>query len=114
TEAPSQVPGLQTVPAGCLRQWPCPSHVPSRPQLEAGVAAHADDESSGSPFATNEQMPGAPAALQVLQVSPQALWQQTPSTQKPLWQSPAQPHAWPFALRALPSGVAQDASPASG
>src|SRR3954463_4095999 len=113
TAAPSQVPGLHPVPAGCLRQRPCPSQVPSRPQLDAGVAAHAG-ESSGSPFATKEQSPGALAALQVLQVSPQALLQQTPSTQKPLWQSPAQPHAWPFASRALASGLAQAASPASG
>ena len=113
TAAPSQVPGLHTVPAGCLRQCPCPSHVPSRPQVDAGVAAQAD-RSSGTPFATKEQMPGALAALQVLHVSVQALLQQTPSTQKPLWQSPAQPHAWPFAFRALASAVAQDASPASG
>ena len=44
--------------------------------------------------------------LQVLHVSVQALLQQTPSTQKPLWQSPAQPHAWPFALRGARVAVA--------
>jgi len=83
TEAPLQVPGLHTVPAGCLRQCPCPSQVPSRPQVDAGVASQAP-ESSAAPFATNEQMPGELGALQVLQVSLQAVVQQTPSAQKPL------------------------------
>jgi hypothetical protein len=92
TDAPSHVPALQTVPVGCLRQAPCPSQVPSRPQVDAAVATQAP-ESSATPLGTNEQMPGAFGALQVLHVSPQALLQQTPSTQKPLWQSPPQPQA---------------------
>jgi hypothetical protein len=40
------------------------------------------------------------AVLQDLHVPRQVLLQQTPSTQKPLRQSPAQPHAWPFVLPA--------------
>jgi hypothetical protein len=83
TEAPSHVPDLQIVPAGCLRQWPCPSQVPSPPQLEAGEAAHAA-ESSCIPFGTNEHVPGALWLLHVLHVSVQAVSQQRPSTQKPL------------------------------
>jgi hypothetical protein len=109
TAAPSQVPALQTVPAGCRRHWPWPSQVPSRPQLEAGDAGQAAD-CSGIPLGTKLQTPGALGSLQVLQVSAQALSQQTPSTQKPLWQSFLQPQAWPFARRAPPS-AAQAASP---
>jgi hypothetical protein len=58
TDAPSQVPDLQVVPAGYLRQCPWPSQLPSSPQLEAGDAAQAVD-CSCAPFATNEQSPGA-------------------------------------------------------
>jgi len=38
-----------------------------------------------------------PTPLQVMQVPLQAFSQQTPSTQKPLWQAPAPPQAAPFA-----------------
>lgn len=56
-----------------------------------------------TPAATNEQMPGAEGVLQDLQLSVQALLQQTPSTQKLLLQSVSQPQAAPLALRAPPS-----------
>jgi hypothetical protein len=92
TAAPLQVPGLQTVPTGNLRHWPWPSQVPSSPQVATAETAQAPD-GSGIPLATNEQIPGALWSLQVLQVSAQALLQQTPSAQKPLWQSPAHPQA---------------------
>src|SRR4051812_13678979 len=92
TAAPLQVPGLQTVPAGNLRHWPWPSHVPSSPQVATAETGQAPD-GSAAPLATNEQTPGALWSLQVLQVSEQALLQQTPSTQKPLWQSPPHPQA---------------------
>jgi hypothetical protein len=38
-----------------------------------------------------------PTPLQVMQAPPQAFSQQTPSTQKPLWQSPFPPQAVPCA-----------------
>jgi hypothetical protein len=90
TAAPLQVPGLQTVPTGNLRHWPWPSQVPSSPQVATAETGQAP-ERAGAPLATNEQTPGALWSLQVLQVSAQALLQQTPSTQKPLWQSPPHP-----------------------
>jgi hypothetical protein len=83
TAAPTQVPGLQTVPAGYFRHCPWPSQVPSSPHAATGEAAHAPDFSA-PPFATNEQIPGALWSLHVLHVSAQALLQQTPSTQNPL------------------------------
>ncbi|HET6197644.1 MAG TPA: hypothetical protein VFE12_17915 [Acetobacteraceae bacterium] len=115
TEAPSQVPGSQTVPAGYFRQWPWPSQVPSWPQVAAAEEAHWP-AGAWPPFATNEQIPGALGSLQVLHVSVQALLQQTPSTQNALWQSPAQPQAAPFGRFAPPSTAAQAASmvPLSG
>jgi hypothetical protein len=111
--APSHVPGLQMVPGGYLRHWPWPSQVPSSPQVDTAEAAQVPD-GSVAPLATKEQTPGAPWSLQVLHVPVQALLQQTPSTQKPLWQSPAHPQVWPFALPAPPSAAAQAPSgPAS-
>jgi len=83
TASPLQVPGLHTVPDGNLRQCPCPSQVPSSPQVDACDATQAPDF-SGPPFATNEQIPGALWSLHVLQVSVQAVLQHMPSTQKPL------------------------------
>jgi hypothetical protein len=68
-----------------------------------------------SPAGTNPQMPGEPGVLQALQASVQALLQQTPSTQKPLAQSPGQPQASPFISCIAPvhatTGVSTDASP---
>jgi hypothetical protein len=81
TEAPSHMPGWHSVPVGCLRHFPWPSQVPSRPQLDAGDAAQSLARPL-SPFATKEHVPGAFGPLQVLHVSVQALLQQTPSTQK--------------------------------
>jgi hypothetical protein len=95
SEAPLQVPALQTVPLGYRRQWPWPSHVPSSPQVEAPAAVHVPG-GAATPFAMNVQMPGALWSLHVLQVSWQGLLQQMPSTQKPLWQSRLQPQGCPF------------------
>jgi hypothetical protein len=77
------------------------------------VAAHAA-EFSATPFGTGEHTPGELGALQVLHVSVQALLQQTPSAQKPLWQSPPQLHGCPLGFSALASAVAQAPSLASG
>ena len=81
--APSQVPALQTVPMTCFRHAPWPSHVPSVPQVETSVVGQVDAARGLRPAGTNEQIPIMPWTLQDLQVSVQALSQQTPSTQKP-------------------------------
>jgi hypothetical protein len=98
-DAPSHVPGLHTVPGACLRQAPAPLHDPSRPQVETSALGQTFPDRGGRPFGTNEQVPGDWGVLHALHVSVHAPLQQTPSTQKPLWQSPAQPQAWPFGLR---------------
>ena len=106
TPAPSQVlaalsvplaqpAAWQVVPAACLRQAPAPSHMPSFPQVDA---ASASQSLRGSvPAAADEHVPTLPTAPQVWQVPVQAVLQQTPSTQKPLAQSPLAAQAVPFA-----------------
>ena len=83
TAAPSHMPLPQTVPATYLRQAPCPSQVPSRPQAVASPAGHVAAARGLSPSGTNEQVPMAPGTLHALHVSPHAVSQQTPSAQKP-------------------------------
>jgi hypothetical protein len=89
TESPWHLPGLQTVPATYLRQWPAPSQLPSRPQVDTSELAQVDGVRGGSPAGTNVHTPGALATLQALHVSLHSLLQHTPSTQKPLTQSAA-------------------------
>jgi hypothetical protein len=117
TDAPSHVPALQIVPEPCLRQAPAPLHVPSSPQVEGSDMGQTLGERGGSPLGTNEHVPGDCGVLQALQASPHALLQQRPSTQNPLWQSPAHPHACPLGRRMplvpVQAGAAP-ASPASG
>jgi hypothetical protein len=117
TDAPSQVPALQTVPDAYLRQAPAPLHVPSSPHVEASDLGQTLGERGGSPLGTNEQVPGDCGVLHDLHASPHELLQQTPSMQNPLWQSPAQPHAWPLGRR-MPfvpvHAVTGPASPPSG
>jgi hypothetical protein len=103
TAAPSHVPAWQTVPMTYLRQAPCPSHVPSLPQLSTLVLGHVEAERGVRPAGTNEQVPIEPGTSHRLHVSPHALSQQTPSTQNPDWQSALQPHASPLTARAPPS-----------
>lgn len=95
-----------------------PSQVPSSPQLETSDIGQVAGRRGAPPAGTNPQIPGAPGVLQALQVSVQAVLQQTPSTQKPLEQSPAQPHACPLVLciafvpvQATRAGASADASP---
>jgi hypothetical protein len=57
-----------------------------------------DGDRGGSPPATKTQVPGADVVLQDLQVSVQAVLQQTPSMQNPLAQSALQPHVEPFGM----------------
>jgi hypothetical protein len=73
------------------------------PQVAAVVIGQIVAERGGRPAGTNEHVPIEPLTSQRLQVSPHALSQQTPSTQKPDWQSFAQPHASPVTPRAPPS-----------
>ena len=82
--APSQVPGLHSVPAGYLRQCALAVAGAVEPAGRDGADAAQAADCSGAPFGTNEQIPGALWSLHVLHVSVQALLQQTPSTQKPL------------------------------
>jgi hypothetical protein len=64
--------------------------VPSRPQEPTGDQGQLPATTGGAPAGTNEQTPGAPGTLHALQVSVQAVSQQTPSAQNPLRQSAAQ------------------------
>ena len=74
-------------------QLPLPSQVPSNPQVETGLCGQVSAELGGTPAATNEQTPGAAGVLHDLQLSVQAVLQQTPSTQNPVAQSAAHPQA---------------------
>jgi hypothetical protein len=105
TAAPLQVPGWQTVSLTYLRHAPWPSQVPSVPHVPTAVIGQVDAERGGRPAGTNEHVPIEPFTSQRLHVSPHALSQQTPSTQKPDWQSLAQPHASPLTARMPPSHV---------
>ena len=114
TAEPLQVPGWQTVPSSYERQPPLPSQVPSSPQDEVGPWGQTLATLGATPAATNEQMPGAEGVLQDLQLSVQALLQQTPSTQKLLVQSVSQPQAAPLVLRAPASPHDLLSGPPSG
>jgi len=74
------------------------------------LLGHTPADRGGSPAATKLQMPGAEIVLQDLHVSVQALLQQTPSTQNPLSQSPAQPQAVPLVFLVAASCVQATAS----
>ena len=79
------------------------------------LLGHTDGLRGRSPAATYEQVPGAEAVLQDLQVSVQLVLQQTPSTQKPLAQSLSQPQAIPFVFWVPPScAQLPPPAPASG
>ncbi len=87
TASPSQLPLLQSVPTTCLRQLPAPSHLPSRPQVLAAVAAQVVALRGLPPAAMPTHDPAFPGAEHVLHPSVQAVLQHTPSTQNPLAQS---------------------------
>jgi hypothetical protein len=99
TDAPSHTPGLQTEPGAYLRHAPAPLQVPSSPQVEISAFGHMPGARGAAPFATKVHVPGADWVLHALHVSPQAVLQQTPSTQNPLTQSPPHPQACPLAFR---------------
>jgi hypothetical protein len=101
-----QAPGLQTAPATCLRQAPLPSHAPSSPQVDTSEVGHSLGVRGACPAGMTVQIPGDPCTLQARQVSLHAVLQQTPSAQKPLWQSLLQAQVSPFA-RAAPASARQ-------
>ena len=113
TASPSQVPGLHIVPAACFRQPPAPSHVPSDPQSLAAVATQALAVRGLPPGSMPMHVPADSSAVHVIQPAVQAVLQQTPSTQKPLAQSPAQAQAWPLIFPLPASQVRASATPPS-
>jgi hypothetical protein len=109
--AGEQEGGRHIAPAGCLRQPPLPSHVPSVPQVVVGCAAQVP-RGSAAPLAMKLQVPGSAPAEQGRQAPVQASVQQTPSTQKLLEHWAAFEQGWPGPfLPQLPeaSQVAPDA-----
>jgi hypothetical protein len=90
TEALEQAPGLHTVPEGCFRQAPLPSHVPSSPQVDASAVGQMLAARGGWPAGTAVHVPIEPGTLHAWHVAVHVELQQTPSTQNPLWQS--EPH----------------------
>jgi hypothetical protein len=83
------------VPATHLRHMPAPSHLPSRPHVEASVATHP---ASAVPAARGAQRPARPARLHAMHGPQLAAAQQTPFVQWPLL------HSAP-ALQAVPWGL---------
>jgi hypothetical protein len=88
-----QLAAWQTVVASYSRQAPAPSHVPSVPQVDAACAEQSLRRSV--PASALMQVPRLLVDEQVWQVPLQAVWQQTPSTQNPLAQSPPTAQAVP-------------------
>jgi hypothetical protein len=77
--------------------------VPSSPQVFASLAGQVWASRGFVPAGAKVHVPIAVGAVHVLQVSVQALLQQTPSTQKVLAQSAAQEQASPSCLPPLAS-----------
>jgi hypothetical protein len=74
-----------------------PLHMPSLPQLLMGSAVQPLP-SSATPSGTSLHVPSDPASAQVRQVPEQALLQQTPSTQLPVWHSSPDSQVWPLSF----------------
>jgi hypothetical protein len=106
TAAFSHAPPLHTVPATCLRQAPAPSQVPSRPQVVASDWGQSVGSRGSLPAGTLLQIPRDPCTSQARQLSLHEVLQQTPSAQKPLWQSLLHAHVSPFG-RAAPAPARQ-------
>lgn len=92
------------MPAACRRQAPAPSQLPSRPQV---VASSVAQSSSGSwPSGTGAQVPAQPSRPHDMHTPTHAVWQQTPSTQKPERHWSVALQGWPFRRRSTASGGA--------
>lgn len=107
--APAEQLVAHGVFAAQREQLPAPSHAPLRPQDAGDSGAHSAPGSV--PTATGSQAPSAPApfsaAVHATHVPVQAVSQQTPSAQLPLWHSLAAPHASPSARFARQAPAAQ-------
>jgi len=93
---PLQVAAAQTVEVDHFSHWPAPLQLPSWPQVDWAEAVHRE---SGAPDLMKEQVPLTPpvfAAKQERQVPPQAVLQQSPSTQAPLVHSFPTPQVVPL------------------
>ena len=106
TASPSHMPGLHIVFTGYLRQPPAPSHLPSKPQVDAGIVAQVVESRGVAPAVRLTHVPSELGAAQVLQPPAHASAQQTPSTQKPLAHSALQLHAIPIAFARRNAGGA--------
>ena len=82
-----QVGGAHWVPAAYSWQLPAPSQKPVFPQVVAPSAVHWPFGSMPS-AGTGLQVPGVPTSAHDMQLPLQAVVQQTPWAQNPLWQSP--------------------------
>ena len=82
-----QVGGAHWVPAAYSWQLPAPSQKPVFPQVVAPAAVHWPFGSMPS-AGTGLQVPGVPTSAHDVQLPLQAVMQQTPWAQNPLWQSP--------------------------
>jgi len=78
--------GAHWVPAACSWQPPLPSQKPVFPQVAAASALHCPF-GSVSPAAIGLQVPRLPTSAHDTQLALQAVAQQTPCAQSPLWQS---------------------------
>jgi hypothetical protein len=107
--APEQEAGRQTVPAACRAQPPRPLQTPVCPQL-SGACRWQTSRGSTWPAGTGEHWPHLPGSRQLTQGPPQALLQQTPSTQWPDSHSAAAAQVAPEAF--LPQLPLLQASPA--
>jgi hypothetical protein len=98
--APLQVPCLQTVPTTAYRHAPVPSQVPSCPHGSFVSFLHWLGSEGSTPAGVIVQVPSDVASAHVMQAPLQAMLQQSPSTQKLLLHSAAQPHARPLSFLA--------------
>jgi hypothetical protein len=100
---PAQVGARQIVPVGYRRQAPEPSQVPSLPHDARPSSAQS---ARGSvPTSAGTQVPTLFGAEQVQHACVHAVWQQTPSAQKPLAHSPSDAQGLPVCTVPPPSDV---------
>jgi hypothetical protein len=106
---PVQLAGAHTVPTEYVEQAPAPLQVPVVSHELGGSSGHSPSGSVA--FAIGPQEPSTPAPrsadVHATHVLPHAESQHTPSTQKPLPQSPGAAHRSPLApgVRQIPIGT---------
>ena len=97
-EPVGQVGGAHCVPAAYSWQPPDPLQKPVLPQLVAPSAMHCTRGSMPS-SGIGLHIPSVPGSAHDMQLAPQVVVQQTPCSQKPLWQSAAAPQVAPGGRR---------------